>query len=159
MTQISEGIKDIFEAAAIGVFAADTGWAIRISKTKDKPDTMIAVYDAPGRAPEPGLDINMPSVQVVVRGVPNGYRDAFAKCVRIKDELLGMPSRVVGVSGDIWASVTMPQDILPLGYDENERPLFALNFDLIVHQGDLTNSHRKDSDVSHPDYYWGGVDW
>jgi Bacteriophage minor capsid protein len=141
--QPTEGVKNLLEAAGLGVLGAETGWAIRISRTKDKPDTLITLYDAPGKAPEPGLDINEPTVQVIVRGAPNGYRDAYAKCLRIKDELLGLPSTVMPPDNDIWASVTMPRDILSLGYDDNERPIFSLNFDLIIHQGDLSHSYRE----------------
>lgn len=141
---ISEGIKDILESAGIGVFqpnAGDNDWHILISRGKPKPDRMIVIYDTSGMAPEPGLDINYPGIQITVRGLPNEYKDLHAKARRIKDELLGMPNTVI--NGDVWASITMTSDIISLGYDENERPQVAMNFQLIVHQGDLTNSHRE----------------
>jgi Bacteriophage minor capsid protein len=141
---ISEGIKDILVSAGIGVFQPSAGsndWHIIISRIKPNPDKMIVIYDTAGLPPEPGLDINYPGIQIVVRGMPNGYKDTSVKSKRIKDEFLGMPKTTV--NGDIWASVTMTSDIIWLGYDENERPSFSLNFQLIVHQGDLANSHRE----------------
>lgn len=140
---ISEGIKDILVENNVGVFqpgAAPTDWVIVISKVRDAPNKMIVIYDIGGRAPEPGLDINYPSIQVYVRGEPDGYKDAHAKARRIKDVLLGRSNETR--NGDVWASVTMQSDVIPIGYDGNERPQFTLNFELIVHQGDLTYSHR-----------------
>lgn len=141
---ISEGIKDILVAAGVGIFEPDysgTGWCIAISRTRNEPNTFIAIYDHGGQAPEPGLDVDYPSIQIVVRGEPDGYKNAMSKCRAIKDVLLGRPSETR--SGDVWASITMPTDVIPLGYDDNERPEFSLNFNLIVHQGDLSNSHRS----------------
>jgi len=145
----SEGVKDILVEDGIGVFqpnAVAGNWVIMISRMRDgdeTPNKVIAVYDTGGLAPEPGLDINYPTIQIVVRGEPDGYVDAHKKCRDIRDSLLGRPSEVRG--GDTWASVTMPHDIIPLGYDDNERPEFSMNFQLIIHQGDLTNSHRQDT--------------
>lgn len=142
ITLPSEGVKDILVSAGIGVFASQsaTEWSIRISKMEPKPDKMIAIFDVPGLPPQPGLDINYPALQIVVRGTPAGYVDSYAKAQRIVDELLGRDTETRG--GDIWASVTMSSDIINLGYDDNERPMWSMNFQLIVHQGDLTHSHR-----------------
>lgn len=142
-TQPSEGVKDILVENGVGVFASESPnvWAIRISRMKNKPNKMICIYDSVGASPEPGLDINYPGIQIVVRGEPDGYRAAWDKCAAIRDRLLGRPSETRG--GDIWASVTMSGDILFIGYDDNERPTFSMNFQLIVHQGDLSNSHRE----------------
>jgi hypothetical protein len=145
----SEGIKDILVANAIGVFqpnATSTDWAIMISRMrdgKDAPNKSIAIYDTGGLAPEPGLDINYPSIQIIVRGEPDGYADTHKKCRDIRDVLLGRRSETRG--GDVWASITMPYDILSLGYDDNERPEFSLNFQLIIHQGDLSNTPRQNT--------------
>lgn len=143
---ISNGIKDILVAQGVGVFKPDaalTDWNIVISRFDKVPNRMIVILDTAGPPPEPGLDINYPGIQVAVRGEPNGYVDTMTKCMQIRDVLLGRPSETV--NGDVWASITMSSDIIPLGYDENERPQFTLNFQLIVHQGDLTNSHRDAS--------------
>lgn len=145
----SEGIKDILVENSIGVFqpnAALTDWVIAISRMRDgdgTPNKMIVIYDTAGYAPEPGLDINYPSIQIVVRGEPNGYVDTYKKAQQIKNVLLGRLSEDRG--GDKWAGITMPSDIIPMGYDDNERPELVMNFDLIIHQGDLSNTPRKDS--------------
>jgi Bacteriophage minor capsid protein len=142
----SEGIKNILVENSIGVFqpnAVITDWVIVISRLRDLPNKMISILDAGGREPEPGLDINYPAIHIIVRGEPDGYVDTYNKCLDIKDVLLGRKTEIRG--GDTWASVTMPQDIIPLGYDENERPEFSLNFNLIIHQGDLSKTTRMNT--------------
>lgn len=142
----SEGIKDILVETSIGVFqpyAVAGDWVIVISRIRDKPNKMITIVDTGGPAPEPGLDVDYPTVQVLVRGEPNGYVDAYKKAQAIKNVLLGRPSELR--NGDTWASVVMVHDILPIGYDDNERPEFSMNFQLVVHQGDLSNSWRQDT--------------
>jgi Bacteriophage minor capsid protein len=144
---ISEGVAEILTELSIGVFqtgAASTDWVIAIGRHRDKPNRFIAVLDTGGLAPEPGLDINYPSVQIYVRGEPDGYKDTHAKCREIKRALLGRLSETRG--GDIWASISMPHDVHPIGVDANERPQFTLNFDLVVHQGNLVGSSRRSTD-------------
>jgi hypothetical protein len=165
----SEGVKDILVERGIGVFQGDiansningnaiNGWVISISRARAKPNKMITIIDSGGSAPEPGLDIDYRSVQVLVRGEPNGYKDAASKVLEIKDALLGRPyeerwsggssgAGIVSnsVNSDVWASITMPFDWLPIGYDDNERPEFSLNFDIIIHQGMLGSSWRSNT--------------
>jgi Bacteriophage minor capsid protein len=147
----SEGIKDILVTESIGVFAGtdENVWSICIARMRDGPDKMICIFDAPGMSPEPGLNVDYPAIQIIVRGTADGYPDAWRMCSTIKDILLGRPSAVVGadpelgVEGDTWASITMTGGIMAVGLDPSERPLFSMNFQLIVHQGDLSRSNRE----------------
>ena len=140
----SLGVKDILVEAGIGQWndsgATADSWVINISRTSDDPDTMITLYDSPGMPPEPGLDIDYPSVQVVVRAGKNGYMAAWAKINQIRNELLGRPSETR--NGDVWASVTVGIDIMHLGEDENARPSLAMTLNLIIHQGTSLPTHR-----------------
>lgn len=140
MTAPSVGIKDLLVSAGVGAFGASAGWSIRIGRMKDHPDTLITIYDTPGVSPEPRLDINRPSCAVIVRGNQNGYVDTYAKAEEVRNTLLGLPSQTI--NGDLWAHLTMSGDILHMGYDEKERPMFSLNFQIILHQGDLDGTHR-----------------
>lgn len=143
MTAPSKGVADILVAAGIGEFGAETDWNIRIGRSKDRPDRHITLYDGPGQPPEPGLDINRPSVQISVRGGQNDYVVAYEKCEAIRDALLGYPTETI--NGDVWASVTMLGDIMCVGFDEKERPWFTINIQIILHQGDLSESYRISS--------------
>jgi hypothetical protein len=140
MTAPSKGVADILVAAGIGQFGGNSDWSIRIGRSKDSPDRGITIYDGPGQPPEPGLDINRPSVEISIRGGQNDYVEAYTKAEAIRDALLGYPTETI--NGDLWASVTMLGDIMCAGYDEKERPWFTLSIQIILHQGDLSGSYR-----------------
>lgn len=128
---VTQGIKDLLVGASIGVFPPDTGdWIINIGRLTDEQDQMIAVSRAGGKAPNPKWNIDFPSVQVRVRGGKNGYLAAEQKARNVKDCLLGLPSQ--DLNGDRWTAINMIGDIAPMGWDPNDRPIFALNFALII---------------------------
>lgn len=145
----SEGVKDILVAGGVGVFAPQsTGvpgeWVIEISRLKSEGQQQICVLDGPGATPEPGLNIEYPSVQVLVRGGKDQYKATWLKALAVKDALLGKPTAEMGLEEDVWAGISMEGDMMFLGYDENERPTFSLNFALIVHRGSVIGTYRDD---------------
>ena len=131
MTDIAVGIKDILETAAVGVFGATTGWGIYIHREPESPpDSTITIYETGGEDPNPKWLLDFPSVQVRVRGDKGGYVAAKAKATEILDALLGWPSQVL--NGDTWVAVNQIGGINPIGDDDNDRPLFSLNYGLII---------------------------
>lgn len=126
----SQDIKDLLVAAAIGVFAAQSGWSIAIgrepSQSDKAPHTTITIYDTGGDDANPALLLDHPTVQIRVRGDPNGYPAAYIKAQQIKDFLLGMPRQVVNTTDYIGVWIT--GDIFHLGHDENNRPLLTTNW-------------------------------
>lgn len=137
MSSPAEGIKDILVDASVGTFAALTGWGIFVSKQPDTPHTSITVYDSGGVASNPQWRIDFPSVQVIVRGIPGGYLEAWAKAKEVKDALLGWPSQEH--NGDWWVSIAMISDIAHIGYDTQNRPELSINFKLIIEPATGTN--------------------
>jgi Bacteriophage minor capsid protein len=137
----SEDARTLLVAA--GVVFADTtvDWTIYIGKMMDKPNKAVSIIDAGGFSPNPKWLLDYPSIQVKVRGAPNGYSEARLKAIRIKDELLGIIS--LDVNGNRWASVTMAGDIVMLGYDQSERPMFTLNFNLIIQPSASADTNRQ----------------
>lgn len=147
----SEGVKDILVAAGVGVFAPAAGgsageWVIVISRMKSGsgPDQQICVMDGVGETPEHALNVEYPGVQVLVRGAPDGYKAGWSKASAVKDALRGHPRVVMGVEEDVWAGIRMSGDIMFLGYDTNDRPMFSLNFVVTVHRGDVAGTHVED---------------
>jgi hypothetical protein len=140
MTAPSTGVKDLLVAASIGTFNATTGWSIHIAKEPAEPHTCITVFDSGGLPPNPKWLLDYPSVQVRVRGAPGAYQAAYTKCVAIKNALLGLNSQ--DINGDRWVSVTMAGDINTLGFDESNRPMFSLNFRLILEPAPAAGSTR-----------------
>lgn len=130
MANIAEGAKDLLVSAGVGVFAADTGWGIYISKQPDAPNSVITLFNTSGRPPNPKWLLDYPSLNARVRGDKGDYVGAEVKAREVKDVLLGLDSQ--DINGDRWVSVTMPGDLAFIGYDENERPLISLNFRLII---------------------------
>lgn len=130
MADNAVGIKDLLETAGVGVFAALSGWSIAISKEPQQPDTVVTVYNTGGPPPNPRYLLDFPNVQVRVRGGKGGYEAAQAKAQACKDALLGIPSQVL--NGDNWNGITMQSDVMLIGYDETNRPIFTMNFSLII---------------------------
>lgn len=126
----SVGIRDLLVAAGVGVFAATSGWAIFIGREPANPVTTITIYDTGGFSPNPKWNIDEPTVQVRVRGSTGNFQAAYAKANAVKEALLGLPSQ--DLNGDRWVSVRQLGDIHNLGYDNSERPLFTINFRMIV---------------------------
>lgn len=157
--QPSQIIFDILIAAGVGVahsVANANDWHIGMARQRATPDKFITIYDTTGLPPEPALNINYPGIQIVVRSDTNNYTSTYSKSSQIRDVLLGRPSEVV--LGDILTSITMPSDIISLGVDENERFEMALNFLLVIEQGDLSESWRREIDpVVNP--VWVETQW
>lgn len=137
-----EGIRDLLVAAQIGTFNATSGWSIVIGRFIDAPNTQIAIVGTGGKAPNPKWNIDYPSVQVRVRGNNSGYVEARQKARDIKDLLLGLPSQ--DVNGDRWTAVNMIGDITQTGFDQKERPVFAVNFALIIEPSVTGNRETGD---------------
>ncbi len=123
---------------ASSLVTASASWPYKIGKLSTSPDQQVALADAPGQPANPRWLLDYPAIVILVRGTPNGYPVAWAKGKAIKDRLLGMDAVTLS-SGDRWDSVTMMSDLNYLGPDENDRPIFSLNFRLIIEPA-LANS-------------------
>ena len=104
---------------------------------KPHPDRMVATLISGGRDSHPSLNIDWPQVQVLVRGQRGEYSSTLAKAREVKSALLGLANLSIG--GELWASVRLIGDISPAGVDENNRDLFSMNYELIIHTDDLGN--------------------
>ena len=124
MNPSSEDIKDILESSAVGVgtFATD----LFIGKEPDSPNACVTIYDTGGAEPEAGYVYDYPTIQIRIRGEVGGYRNAYLKAKEVRDALHGRineiwsSTRYIG----IWAM----SDILFLGIDDKQRPIFTVNF-------------------------------
>ena len=137
MASPAESIKDLLVTASVGTHNATTGWSIKVSKEEAKPDTQITVYDIGGASPNPKFLLDFPQVQVMVRGAENGYQALYTKAKDVKDALLGRDSTTI--NGDVISGIIMDGDLNFLGYDENKRPRFSLNFSLFFEPAAGTN--------------------
>lgn len=131
----SQGFKD--ELAA---HVATSGWVIEVGTLPKTPDRVIMISDTGGLEASPKWLLDFPSVQVMVRGGVNDYLDTFREIKAVKDIMLGLGSKTINL--DEWVSVTLGSDVTHIGRDENSRPLFSVNFRLIIEPQLVANSNR-----------------
>ena len=124
------GIYDILEAA--GLFGGATGWEGRVGGLTDNGAPQVAVIDSGGRAGEVKIQIEYPSVQILVRGSPEqgGYAAAYSKAEKIHAALQGIGQNPVQFAR--LTSCVAIGFINWLGRDASDRPQFSLNFQLIT---------------------------
>ena len=99
------------------------------------------ISDTGGVEPNPKWLLDFPSCQIMVRGNSSGYLDTFREAKAVKDILLGVDSQDINL--DRLVSVTMNGDLGFIGRDEDMRPLFSMNFALIVEPQVVGNSNRS----------------
>jgi len=137
MNPASEDIKDILIDSSVGVadgFAVSSGWSVYISTIPDDantPDTCIGIFDTGGADPDNYLGgyIDRPSVQVRIRGAKFGYQAAWDKAKEVVDAL----HRRAGETwnGTRYVQILLRGGILFVGYDDLNRPIISLNFDIM----------------------------
>jgi hypothetical protein len=132
---VSVGAKSL-----IAAHCAISGWAIEVSVMPDEPDQIVSINDTGGVDPNPKWLLDYPTLNVLVRGKPNTYLTTFAEAKAVKDLLLGLTS--TDINGDRWVSITQNGDLGFIGRDEGMRPLFSMNFALIIQPQVVTNSNR-----------------
>ena len=126
MNAPSEDIKDLLEEpSSLGLAFKEN---LFVSEMPGSPDGCVVVYDTGGDDADAGYLYDRPSVQIRVRGAKGGYKDAYALALAIKGELHGATDHEINSTRYVgmWAT----GDILSLGYDDNHRPLFSVNFRL-----------------------------
>lgn len=125
--------------AVIGA-TASVDWGSSISKMPTTPIRAVAIFDTGGTNPNPAINLDFQTIQVQVRGNTNDNALTYQKAKDIKDRLLGAPSQDVG--GDRMISLTMIGDITFAGRDENDYPIYTLNFRLIIEPAVAALSNR-----------------
>lgn len=125
MRPFSVDLRDLLVAAGIGVFAAQSGWAIGIGKELASPDTFVTIYDTGGPAPMPHFSEEYPTAQIRVRGAVNGYEAAYDKARAARAAVKGQGPLLLG--GTHYAGLWIVTEPGLIGYDDSNRPLFTFN--------------------------------
>ncbi len=132
----SEHLKDLL-ATHVGV----SGWAVEVGTMPSTPDRVIMISDTGGETPNPKWLLDFPSCQAMVRGNASGYIDTFREAKAVKDILLGVDSQ--DINDDRLVAVNMQGDLGFIGRDEDMRPMFSMNFALIIEPQVVSNSNRQ----------------
>lgn len=106
-----------------------------IGRMPDAPDVSICLYEYEGQAPMENFgagafSIEQPRIQIVCRATREDYPTARDKAVAIRDLLAAITEQTI--SGKRILRVQALGSIVPLGYDTNDRPKFAVNMQVMV---------------------------
>ncbi|MEW5725092.1 MAG: minor capsid protein [Thermodesulfobacteriota bacterium] len=142
MNPVAEDFKDVLVGAGLGTFASSSGWSIHVGRYPEKPDTVICLTDSGGYPSNPAFLIDHPTVQVMVRGTPNGLMAAYYKIVDIRRVLLGRPPEVI--NGARYVGVWEQSPISLVGWDDKGRPLHTLNFRVTREPAQEIGDHREE---------------
>ncbi len=132
----SEEAKKLL-ATHVGV----SGWQIEIGAMPATPDRIIMISDTGGLDPNPKWLLDFPTIQIMIRGIVSGYLVTAREAKAVKDIILGVASFTTA-EGDRWVSANMNGDLGFIGRDENMRPMFSVNFALIIEPQVVSNSNR-----------------
>lgn len=128
---ILEALGDYLQTNSIGTL----GTNIFLGKMPSSPDYCICLYEYEGMAPAESFggspyDIEMPRIQVVVRGARDDYPTARDGAKTIKDLLADLTD--VTISSTKVLRVASLGSTIPLGLDDKDRPRIAANFQAYV---------------------------
>lgn len=106
----------------------ETGtWRIGWAREPQTPDSTVTIYDTGGGLADPDCDMDNPSIQVRVR--ENSYNAAYDKAIACRDALTA-PNGVT-INGTRYVGFWVQTDIAAIGYDENDRAILTINFNVI----------------------------
>lgn len=131
MSTVLEAVGDYLQAQGQGTLGVN----LFLARMPETPDVCVTVYEYEGAAPIESMggnpfDVERPRLQVVCRAGREDYPIARDKAVAIRDLLADITSQTL--SGVSILRVRALGSILPLGFDTQDRPSVAVNFECFV---------------------------
>jgi len=131
MSTILEAVGDYLQTNGYGTQGTD----IFLAVLPESPDACIAVYENVGNAPEftMGSDpwaIDRPVIQVICRSTRGDYPTARNQAEAIR-ALLGAVTNTT-ISTIPILRIESQGSVVPMGEDENQRPMVSANFECMV---------------------------
>lgn len=123
----SQDIKDILEESASG-FAWVFGTDLFIGKLPSAPNECVVIYDSPGLMSNTWYLDEFPGIQILVRGNPGEYFNAYSNLLDIQQYLNGITNKTV--NGSRYILMRHLSGPLFLEWDPSNRPVFTANFEL-----------------------------
>ena len=125
MNQTTEDIKDMLESSAYGVDGLAFGTNVFIGTMPDTPDLCVGLYDTGGYPPDEAQSgTYYPTLQIRVRG--GAYRAAYLVAQSIRNSLHQITNETYNSTRYIY--IFASGDVLYIGKDDKDRPLFSINF-------------------------------
>lgn len=96
-------------------------------------DTVVAVLESGGLAPDAATEVDRPTFQVITRGeslidTSTAYQTARAKASCASSVLHAVAPGQLGASGNHYTGIWAQQEPFFAGLDEKDRPMFSQNF-------------------------------
>lgn len=129
MNSPSKDIKDLLEDSGSGIdlVYAENLFCNLVPDVGVDNILTVTVLDSPGDSPYPGTAVyDRPGIMVYVRGVANGYTAAYEMAADISTYLHNKHNETINSTR--YISIFRVGDINWLGFDENQRPMFSINF-------------------------------
>jgi hypothetical protein len=117
-------------------------WALKVGQLTTEPDRLIVFFDTGGQTPNPRWKLDFLSVMVQIRGNPNDYTSGWQKGRQVRDFFLGITPQTL-TSGDRIDGITMASELTHVGYDDQKRPIFSVNFRVFWEPGDTNTTSRE----------------
>ncbi len=127
MNPPSQDIKDFLLESSTGlsmVFATD----LFIAKMPETPDECVCIYDSGGASPMADYEYDYPTVQIRIRGGRFEYQTGWALAKDIRDVLHGKVNDTINSTR--YIQIVSSGDIIFIAWDELERPIFSVNFEI-----------------------------
>lgn len=92
-------------------------------------DKIVTVLDTPGLDPATYTTLLAPNAQVRIRGNAGEFDDSFTLAETVRNTLHAVKNTTVG--GTRYIHIIATSDLNWLGYDDNNRPLWTINFRIL----------------------------
>jgi hypothetical protein len=131
MSTILEAIGDYLQAQGQGTL----GTNLFLGMMPETPDACVCVYESSGLAPMETMGtaafaVEQPGLQVIARGARGDYPGARDKAVAVRALLAAVIETTI--SGIHVMRISADGSLLPMGEDQNGRPMVSTNFSCAV---------------------------
>jgi len=131
MATILEAVGDYLQAQGHGTLGVN----LFLSMMPETPDTLVSVYENAGDSPmftmgAAAWAIDRPTLQVICRATRGDYPTARDKAETIR-ALLGAVTEQT-LSGINVMRIAPQGSVIPMGEDENLRPMVSANYECMV---------------------------
>lgn len=131
MATILEAVGDYLEAQSQGTLGTDLFLAVM----PETPDACVAVYENAGNRPSFTMGsapwaIDRPMIQVICRAARSDYPAARDKAEAVRALLGAVVDQTL--SGVNVMRIEVQGSVIPMGEDENQRPMVSVNFECMV---------------------------
>lgn len=131
MSTFLEAIGDYLQAQGQGTL----GTSLFLAMMPESPDACVCLYETTGFPPmltfgASAFAVDQPGLQVITRGARADYPGARDKARTIRNLVAGITE--TSISGIHIMRVSADGSMLPMGEDQNGRPMISVNFSCVV---------------------------